>query len=259
MPTVSYQPLARLTRPAPAIFQAQMTLVFNYADLRPDRTSEIMMQLGGAAGFLSSIAFAHPDRARWTLELLGVVFRLAGFVEHRLKHALACRRPLEYSPQIQPMILTPAHSEMPSGHATETFAMALVLRRLISGGAPVYTQSIYDEQLMRLAARVAINRIVAGVHTPASTIAGAVLGLTLGEYFVQRCLPAATTYNAWEFDGAAFPGNQDFVWTDLFDAAASAQTTTGYGVNLLPGGGKPLGAASAILQNLWTRASAEWP
>ena len=38
-----------------------------------------------------------------------------------IKHALACRRPIEYSPQVQPMILTPSHGSLPSGHSTKSF------------------------------------------------------------------------------------------------------------------------------------------
>ena len=59
------------------------------------------------------------------------MLRLANYVEMRLKQALASRRPNEYSPQVQPMILTPSHGSFPSGHATETFVSAIVLRRLL--------------------------------------------------------------------------------------------------------------------------------
>ena len=40
---------------------------------------------------------------------------------------------------------------------------------------------------MRLATRIAVNRTIAGVHFPIDSAAGAVLGLTLGLYFVARC------------------------------------------------------------------------
>src|SRR6185369_11576991 len=106
-PTVAYHPLIRMVRPSEEIFLRQLELVANYADLRADRAGEILAQREGPTEFLASIAYVAPGRARWTLELLGAVFRLAQFVEFRLKHALACRRPIEYSPQIQPMILTP--------------------------------------------------------------------------------------------------------------------------------------------------------
>ncbi len=79
---------------------------------------------------------------------------------------------------------------------------------------------------------------------------------------MRRCTGTGTgTYDAWQFDGtnAGFTGEQDFVWTDLFDAAASAQQPTGYGVSKLAGGPFSLGSvASAILRDLWTRARAEW-
>src|SRR5205823_4062756 len=96
-----------------------------------------------------------------------------------------------------------------SGHATETFISALVLLRLLqaSGTAPYNVfadQQSWALQLMRLASRIAINRTVAGVHFPVDSAAGAVLGLTLGQYFFHRCTQVAT-YDAYAFDGTAFP------------------------------------------------------
>jgi len=106
-PVVDYRPLVRVSRPPENVFIRQLDLVANYADLRADRQTEILAQLDGANAFLSSIVYLHPERTKWTLEVLSAVFRTAQFVEMRLKHALACRRPNEFSPQIQPMILTP--------------------------------------------------------------------------------------------------------------------------------------------------------
>ena len=50
-----------------------------------------------------------------------------------------------------------------------------------------FRRELRTEQLMRQAARVAINRTVAGVHFPVDSTAGRVLGVTLAEYFIARC------------------------------------------------------------------------
>jgi PAP2 superfamily len=182
-----------------------------------------------------------------------------------VKHALACRRPIEYSPQVQPMILTPSHGTLPSGHATEAFAVALVLWRLLVAGAnPAYGHVSYGVQLMRQAARIAINRTVAGMHFPADSIAGAVLGLTLGRYLVNRA-SAVNNYHASGFDGVAFdgvanPALEDFDWTDLFDEAAANPAVkyikayvTDLGAQNIAGDTPP-----SALSWLWGRAVAEW-
>ena len=64
------------------------------------------------------------------------------------------------------------------------------------------------ELLMRQAARVAINRTVAGVHYPADSMAGQALGFAVGEYFIQRCRAGAAPANnvvSITFDGSVYP------------------------------------------------------
>jgi membrane-associated phospholipid phosphatase len=264
-PTATYQPLVTLVRPSEAVFREQLALVFNYADLRGDRASEILAQLGGGGAFLASLTYLHPDRTPWTWQLIASTIRLAKCVEMRLKHALACRRPHEYSPQIQPMIQTPSHGSLPSGHSTETFASALVLWNLLkAAGIKPYGEPSWGEELMRLAARVAINRTVAGVHFPVDSAAGCVLGLTLGTYMTLRCMGAGT-YTGWQFDGNAYPvpssGNPppddgDFYWHALYNVTSAAQTPTTYATKL-SSSGLPADQ-SPILNRLWTKALGEW-
>jgi membrane-associated phospholipid phosphatase len=262
-PAPVYKPLILMARPTEAIFEAQLTFVNHYAELRPDRHTEILSQIGGGMAFLSSIAQLHPDRTPHTLELLAAVLRLALFVHLRMKHGLACRRPLEYSPQIQPLIVTPAHGALPSGHATEAFAAALVLWQLMkASGRPGYDSTDWRIQLLRLAARVAINRTVAGVHFPVDSAAGAVLGLVLGQYFVNRCSGAAG-YTAWRFEGEKYPGDSDFIWHELYDVTTESLTSmpgpTGYSVEYAANDQviDPQ-HQSYVLTWLWDKAKAEW-
>ena len=227
-----------------------------------------MAQLDGPLAFFTSIPFLRPARTRCTLELLAAVFRAAQFVEMRFKHALACRRPMEYSPQIQPMILTPGHGSLPSGHSTESFAMARTLIELLKKSIPQpplaatnpgYGDDAYGVQLMRLAARVAINRHVAGVHFPVDSAAGALLGLTLAGYLLQR-FQNHRTYQAWSFIGHLYPEDRDFHWGDLYDVAHNRQREPDdpWAKPIDDGDPDQLGAPSPILNWLWEKARAEW-
>ena len=180
------------------------------AELREDRASEILSQLGPPIAFWTPIVNLHPSRTPKTLELLDAALRLANFVEMRFKHALACRRPLEYSSQVQPMILTPGHGSLPSGHSTEAFIVAHVLAGLFGLG----DKDVMRVQLMRQAARVAINRQIAGVHFPADSGAGQVLGSALAEYFLFRCKGEGQV-RAWSFAPEDFGADSDFNWTKV--------------------------------------------
>jgi hypothetical protein len=218
----------------------------------------------------------RPERRRWTIELLTAALRLANYAEMRFKHALACRRPIEYSPQIQPMILTPGHGSLPSGHATEAFIVALVLWELSRGAVGMSTAWL--EQLMRQAARVAINRTIAGVHFPVDSAAGQLLGLTLGAYFVQRAtapVAGGANFQAYEFDGTQFgklnniPGNrdEDFNWRLHFQVPAPAvppPPPPSVSQQEVPDFAMKRGAQSVVrpawsLATLWSEAKKEWP
>lgn len=168
------------------------------------------------------------------------------------------------------MIVTPGHGALPSGHATEAFAAALVLWELIRDrGKKPYGDPGYGVQLMGLAARIAVNRTVAGVHFPIDTVAGALLGLTLGDYFVARANGAAAdrTYLPAHFDGAAGGiGKVDFLAADIYDLdlpgvrfadpghASVKRFDLGAGHAVDLAGGIP----SPPLEWLWAKAKAEW-
>jgi hypothetical protein len=252
-PTAGCARIATMIRPPEATFRTQLDLVEGYTDLREDRAAEVLAQLGPPTAFWSAIVNLHPDHKRWTLELIDAALRFANLIEMRFKHALACRRPVEYSAQIQPMILTPGHGALPSGHAAEAFMVAYLLRQLIPN-----IDFNWTEQFMRQAARVAINRTVAGVHFPVDSAAGQLLGLTLGEYFVQRCRPPEIyeVFYPWRFDGENYPAADDFNWRLLYDAPNEMRLDEVFADRIISEGSTP--SPSDLLNWLWAKAAAEW-
>jgi membrane-associated phospholipid phosphatase len=179
-------PVVQLDRPEDlGIFDKQLGLVFEWARYREERASEILAQLVPQTPFWSSVAHLQPTRCKYTYELIEVALAFASMAAMRFKQAFDCPRPVAFTPKIQPMVPTPEHSTLPSGHATEAFAVAHVLGCLIPGpnGLVVW------RQLNALAARIAINRTVAGVHFPMDSMAGRLLGATLGEYLAYQCSP----------------------------------------------------------------------
>jgi hypothetical protein len=244
--------LTGMLRPTKAIFEQQLDLVAGYADLREDRRSEILAQTIPQIAFWSSVVNLNPWRAKWTLELIDVALRLANHVEMRFKHALASLRPHELSPQIQPMIQTPGHSAYPSGHGTEAHLIAYLLCELVP---PQTTINMLREQLMRQAARIAINRTVAGVHFPVDSAAGQHLGLLLGQYLVARSV-GGRVIKTYAFDGTLFGPNDDFEFRKLYDATtgtypAGLPAYMVAGADITPG-------KSPTLEWLWKEAKAEW-
>jgi membrane-associated phospholipid phosphatase len=204
---IQRKPLVSLRAPGKAQFKKQLDLVAAYADLRGDRALEILAQTGLSAGFWPTIVGLSAHRHKKTLQLLDLIFMLCVHVEMRFKHIFAALRPVALSPQIQPMIETPGHGSWPSGHATEAFAVAVLLEALLNAATVGDTKSngsASREQLQRLAARIATNRVVAGVHFPVDSACGRLLGTALAEFFVARATGGRVHQRG--FDGRLFEG-----------------------------------------------------
>ena len=240
--------IVRLVRPSVKIFKQQLDLVNNYAELRQDRGREILEQtLPTQMPFWGSIIGLQPHRHKWTMELVSLALALTVDVEMRFKHGFACPRAMELSPQIQPMILTPGHASWPSGHATECFTVASVLHALLPDGDK------YEEQLQRLAARVAVNRTIAGVHYPVDTAVGRLLGKSLADFFVARCLGSNQLHKRG-FNGRKFHDAQGNVID--FDLRVSMDDNQSGYYDYLPKIGNI--APSPLLAYMWARAAEEW-
>jgi hypothetical protein len=158
------------------------------------------------------------------------------------------------------MIPTPHHGSFPSGHATEAHAVARVLFHLVAkcpkaGYAGAVAQ--LSEQMMRQAARIAINRTVAGMHYPVDSMAGQTLGFAMAEYFMQRCGAAEAKVAPVTLDAALDPGIDDFSGTEIYNpstGAYKAPTTPAFYTR----GTDVTVAVSTVLKWLWDQAVLEW-
>jgi membrane-associated phospholipid phosphatase len=261
------QTIATIGRPTRETFCKQLPLVLSWAELREERATEIMAQIDPTYAFWSSVLYLHPTRTRWTFELINVVLQFCVYVEMRFKHALGCWRPVEYNAQVQPMITTPGHGAFPSGHCTQSFAVAYVLGQLLKldknfglppggGGAKVRAQ--LDLQ----AARIATNRVVAGVHFPADSMAGRMLGTALGEFFVARA-GAAPSFKERKFRSAYLNLNPGLDFNP-YDAQQHLDTGTAdklyqlVDTHNVPAAGSLPGSPAPVLQKMWAKATEEW-
>jgi hypothetical protein len=251
------QSLVTVSRPENSDFEKQVHLVLNWAELRSERVAEVLTQIEEPYATLSSIVYLQPERTRYTIELLTHAIGLAIAIDMRFKHEFACWRPVEFSPQVQPMITTPGHGAYPSGHATEIYTAVTVLKALLPGPHP-HT----DLQLDRLAARIATNRVIAGVHFPVDSAAGRLLGLQLGDYFLSACIDQRP-WSAYTFDANRFfndiNGNRklvepDFVPTDDRGVAVYLPVITDAQNVAVQG----TVAGNGPLREIFTRAQAEW-
>ncbi|MEM9970089.1 MAG: phosphatase PAP2 family protein [Pseudomonadota bacterium] len=242
-----------LNRPSAAVFRQQLATVRAYSDLRDDRLSEILEQTEDLLSFFGAVGYLDTERHGKTLELLAAVIRLAVHVEMPFKHYCRQPRPIDYAPQVQPMIQTPDHSSYPSGHATEVFAAATVMARLMTGLGPKEaltsngnTASI-AQMPFKVAHRIASNRSVAGVHFPADSAAGAVIGCVLGEAVHRGAsgndtAPAKVTVNFTEQSDTEPPFDLTLGWLSgqLADDA-------------------PLGTpVTDVVGTYWAKAREEW-
>jgi len=154
--------------PTPTTFQADLAKVEAMATLRAERSVEIFAQERFNPAFWAAVLPLNPKSTPYTLELMGAVVSIASFVVQRCKAFLGLPRPADLSPRIQPMLPAPQSSTYPGGHAIESALLAHVLVLLLTGTVKDTTGEGWlltvGKMLHELAARIAENRVVAGIH-----------------------------------------------------------------------------------------------
>jgi hypothetical protein len=175
-----------ISRPSDVVLRVQAPLVAEYVDERGERLAEILAQADTLWAFWSAITNLDAVRTPKTVELIANALGWASTITMAFKHALACPRPVDYSSALQPIIPTPAHGSIPSGHGAAAYLFVELVRELLQ----LDDDSPMLRDLRRQAFRIAENRTVAGLHFPVDHIAGRLLGETLAAYFIALNTPA---------------------------------------------------------------------
>jgi len=238
------------------LLEKQMKIIRARAVERDERLEEIVLQQADTLSFFGAMVFLDEVRTPWTLTLLDAILRLGTYLEMPIKHSIAAPRPIDYNPKVQPIVPTPTHGSMPSGHAVEAFAVAAFLDGLCNTQKP---WEMYDatsaltgdpHMFMRLAARISENRTVAGLHFPRDNFAGAVMGLSIGEYLVNA-LSGAPCTGKYVCDLSKFDGS-DFGIMEMVNAVEGGPPLVVREEKTIDGP-----APHPILKELWCRARAE--
>jgi hypothetical protein len=154
--------------------------VLNASIDRADRALEILDQASavGALRYWTGMLHIDPSKEGDTFLLMLVARALGEYVAMRLKGIYRMRRPAQVYPWIMPLIDGPDTPSFPSSHALQAHLISGVLKLAIPGAtAPVWPPAAAPapwppapagtqvaQALDRLAARVAENREIAGVH-----------------------------------------------------------------------------------------------
>ena len=109
----------------------------------------ILEQIDDITSFFGSTLYLNDRATEWTLELLSAAVRAVGYVIQPLKLYFDVPRPIDYAPQILPIIQTPSHRSWPCGHGAEAFALATVIEGLMAATGPTDQTTLWAGCIFR--------------------------------------------------------------------------------------------------------------
>ena len=146
-----------------------------------------MIQNDEFASYFIQLLDIKPGSYPKTMRLMALASLVATFTVLHFKAGTALYkprpRPSHICPALLPAVAVPGHPSYPSGHATESQLIALVLQDVLEikplPGAPPDARGA---ALDALAWRIGRNREIAGVHYPSDGVAGRELARSIMPY-----------------------------------------------------------------------------
>lgn len=126
---------------------------------------------GGAVWIILGVVVAFRFVRPLALLAVLVTIEISSRSAALLKAVIDRDRPFVGDPHVHPSIALPHDASMPSGHAMNAFAGAVLLAAIVPRAR---------WPLLGLAAAIAFSRVYLGVHFPSDVIVGAVLGSAIG-------------------------------------------------------------------------------
>jgi undecaprenyl-diphosphatase len=126
---------------------------------------------GGTIWIVIALVVAFRQRRPLVLVAAVATIIVASRIDAILKDAIGRARPFVGDPSVHPSIALPHDPSMPSGHAMNAFAGAVLL-----GAAVPWARWA----LLALACAIALSRVYLGVHFPSDVLVGAALGACIG-------------------------------------------------------------------------------
>jgi len=155
--------------------RAELQTLVDYARFeRADAMDEIMAQKDEFVSEFMGLLAITPTSNPNTYRLMHLANLFAAFTVMYFKGVYKRRRPSQLLPMLRPPIQVPGHASYPSGHSTQSHLIARCTA-LVLPSAMVTDPHPIQTSLDGLAARIARNREIAGLHFHSDTCAGEVL------------------------------------------------------------------------------------
>jgi len=162
--------------PPPGTTASELIELDQLVYYRPSVHAEAMAQNRGILQYFSGILDFNLRSRPATVYLCTAALRIASFQAMYYKFQYDRARPSRLSPRLMPPIDPPGHAAFPSGHATQARLIALCLE-VVMPAAIIPVDALNAPQpeegpLRKMAARIARNREVLGLHYPSDSLHG---------------------------------------------------------------------------------------